>query len=166
MTVWPSLAARWDGRQLARWIYSIGLGKGLLPFNLTVGKLLAFATAPAILPLYFLTVIPGIGIPGLFWIKNSHCKRYRLTNRRVIVEYALGAAEERALALDRFDSIAVEVLPGQEWYHAGDLIFRLGETETFRLAGVPRPEAFRQTCLKAHHSYVGVDQARAAGVAS
>ena len=32
MTVWPSLAARWDGRQLARWIYSIGLG---IPFLLT-----------------------------------------------------------------------------------------------------------------------------------
>jgi hypothetical protein len=30
---------------------------------------------------------------------------------------------------------------------------------------VPRPETFRQTCLKAHMSYVGVQQAKAAGVA-
>ncbi len=32
--------------------------------------------------------------------------------------------------------------------------------ETFRLAGVPRPETFRQTCLKARMSYVGVRKAR------
>jgi hypothetical protein len=44
-------------------------------------------------------------------------------------------------------------------------VFRLGQTETFRIAGVQRPETFRQTCLKAHQSFVGVAQARAAGAA-
>jgi len=43
--------------------------------------------------------------------------------------------------------------------NAGDLIFRLGATETFRLEAVSRPEAFRQVCLKSHRAYVGVKQA-------
>jgi hypothetical protein len=33
--------------------------------------------------------------------------------------------------------------------------------ETLRLLGVSRPETFRQTCLKAHAAYVGVQQATA-----
>jgi hypothetical protein len=44
-------------------------------------------------------------------------------------------------------------------------VFRLGQTETFRIAGVPRPETFRQTCLKANMSFVGVQKLRAIGAA-
>jgi len=60
---------------------------------------------------------------------------------------------ERWVELSRFDAIDVIVRPGQAWYPAGDLIFRKGQVETFRLEGVSRPETFRQTCLKAHHGY-------------
>ena len=49
-----------------------------------------------------------------------------------------------------FDAIDVQVMKGEGWYHAGDLVFRRGTVETFRLCGVSRPEAFRQTCMKAH----------------
>ena len=69
--------------------------------------------------------------------------------------------EEASVSLDKFDAIEVVVQPGQDWYPAGDLIFRLGATETFRLAGVSRPESFRQTCLKAQLSHVGVQKALA-----
>jgi hypothetical protein len=85
--------------------------------------------------------------------------RYRLTNRRVIIERGLAAREEQYVDLDRFDAIDVVVLPGQEWYPAGDLIFRRGTVETFRLRGVMRPETFRQTCMKAHQAFVGVRKA-------
>ncbi len=61
--------------------------------------------------------------------------------------------------LDGFDSIEVDVRPGQSWHHAGDLVFRSGATERFRLEGVSRPEAFRQVCLKAHFAYQGVQAA-------
>jgi hypothetical protein len=50
----------------------------------------------------------------------------------------------------------VDVRPGQEWYPAGDLIFKKGQVETFRLPGVSRPESFRQTCLKARQSFDAV----------
>ena len=77
-------------------------------------------------------------------------QRYTLTNRRVVVYKGLLIQEERSVALDRFDKVEIDVLPGQAWYDAGDLIFRLGNTETFRLAGVSRPEAFRSQIIKAH----------------
>ena len=98
-------------------------------------------------------------------VKNPFCRRYRLTNRRVIVEQPFGGDEVQSVSLDRYDAVDVEVEPGQEWYPAGNLIFRLGDVETFRLVGVPHPQAFAQTCLKAHAGYAGVLQARQTGAA-
>jgi hypothetical protein len=86
--------------------------------------------------------------------------RYRLTNRRLVVQKGLRPLDERWVDFDRFDSIEIQVLPGQEWYPAGDLIFRNGPIETFRLAGVSRPETFRHTCLAARQGYVGAAASR------
>ena len=72
----------------------------------------------------------------------------------------------KSVALDRFNAIDIVVQPGQAWFKAGDLVFRQDQVETFRIWAVPRPETFRQTCLKARHSYVGVQQAAAAGFTS
>lgn len=163
MVVWPSLAARGDGRMFGR-IFANDALAGVLPFNITLGKLLAVACIPLILPLYFFTVLPRIPLVVAGWT-NPWCVRYRLTNRRVVVEQPFGGGEQKSVSLDHFDSISVEVLPGQQWYHAGDLVFRQGQVETFRLAGVPRPETFRQTCLKAHQSFTGVARARSLGFA-
>ena len=68
--------------------------------------------------------------------------------------------EDKAVDLDRFDRIDIDVVPGQAWYHAGDLVFRLGNVETFRLEGVSRPAAFRETCLKSHLAHATVKQSR------
>jgi hypothetical protein len=77
------------------------------------------------------------------------CRRYRLTNHRVLILRGYTAAEEASIGFEDFDSIEVKVLPGQEWLETGDLVFLSGEKEVFRLRGVSRPEPFRQTCLKA-----------------
>ena len=53
----------------------------------------------------------------------------------------------------------IEVESGYEWYDAGDLVFRQGEVERFRLEGVSRPEAFRQVCWKSCQAFVGVQDA-------
>jgi hypothetical protein len=142
MTVWPSIAATPIGRAFGR-LFTIRAGVGFV----TVGNLIALAAIPIMLPLYFLRKFP-------LWIE-----RYRLTNRRVIVERGVKGRIEQFVDLDRFDAIDVIVHPGQEWYPAGDLVFRRGATETFSLRGVLRPETFRQTCLKAHQAYVGVRKA-------
>lgn len=163
MTVWPSLGAtaygRWWGRR-----FENQLGITLFGLPITVGRLLALVSIPFILPLYFHMLIPRLPLV-VFGIPNPGCRRYRLTNRRVIVEQAFGGGEQQSVSLGRFDSIEVETLPGQAWYPAGDLIFRNGQIETFRLSGVPHPESFRHTCLKAHAGFVGVQKARDMGSA-
>jgi hypothetical protein len=145
MTVWPSNAMFWLGRVLG------GFYAQRFPdiYFLRIGNLWALLSIPIALVLFFMRVAPWIG------------QRYTLTNRRVVVYKGLLIEEERSVALDRFDKVEIDVLPGQAWYYAGDLVFRLGNTETFRLSGVSRPEAFRSQVIKAHMAYVGVKKALA-----
>ncbi len=142
MTVWPSVARYAVARFLGS-LYSLNLGF----YVLRLGNIIALATAPIGAILYLLRVAPFIGT------------RYRVTNQRIIVERGLTGKEQRSVQLDRFDNIETVVRPGQSWFNAGDLIFRLGKTETFRLEAVSRPESFRQICLKSHQACVGVAQA-------
>ena len=142
MIVWPSIARLPLGRFLGR-LYECPYGF----YIFTVGNILALLSAPLAMVLYFLKVLPGIAI------------RYRLTNRRVVVERGMLGVYERGVELDRFNAIDIEVRPGQAWFDAGDLVFRLDQTETFRLAGVSRPDAFRRTCLKSQQSFTGIRQA-------
>jgi hypothetical protein len=58
--------------------------------------------------------------------------------------------------LDGFDSIAIKILPGQQWLHCGELIFKRGGTEVLRLSGVSRPEVFAQVCLSERNALLGV----------
>ena len=145
MTIWPSIAVFSAGRFLGK-LYSIRW-PGVYIFRL--GNLLALLCA--ILPaplLYFCRLLPRVG------------RRYTLTNRRVVIQTPITGVDLNSIDLDGFDSIEIEVLPGQAWFDAGDLSFRRGGSEVFRLAGVSWPEAFRQSCLKSHRAYVGVAQAR------
>lgn len=144
MTVLPSTSyyapIRWLGSLMA-------INAGVYIFR--VGNLIALASIPLAIPFFFLRFLPFSGV------------RYRLTNRRLIVESAMIYSEQKSVALDRFDSVEIEVLEGQEWFNAGDLIFKLGEVETFRLDAVSRPETFRRTCLEAQRGFVGVKNALA-----
>ena len=163
MTVWPSLSATGIGRFWGR-LYSIDVGVRPFGVPLTIGMLLALVSIPFMLALYFLMRLPRFPLV-VIGITNPFSWQYRLTNRRLITENPFGRGELKSVALDRFDSIEVVVEPGQAWYKAGDLVFRLGQVETFRIWGVPRPETFRQTCMKAHLSFVGVQRARSTGAA-
>lgn len=145
MTVWPSVASTSLGQWLGR-LYRICSGWG----PISVGRLALLVTIPLGLMMYFSIRMP--------WA----IRRYRLTNRRVIVERGINPKVEQYVDLDRFDAIDLIVKPGQEWYAAGDLVFRRGPIETLRLPGVSRPEPFRQTCLKVRQSYVSVAAAQPA----
>lgn len=147
ITFWPSVASQQLlglplGQMLGQ-LYQMQVG----PYVFTLGNLFCLLTIPLALVLYFKRVGPFVAT------------RYRLTNKRVVVERGLTNREERSVSLDRFDSIEIEQPAGYAWYDAGDLVFRLGKTETFRLAGVSRPAAFREILWKAHRSFVGVKQA-------
>jgi hypothetical protein len=141
MTVWPSIAATGLGRLIGR-LCGNKTGFGFF----TLGKLFALACIPLALPIFFYMLLPGVS------------RRYRLTNRRLIVHRWLTDSVDKAISLDDFDTIEVVVRPGQEWYPAGDLIFRKGPVEVFQLSGVPRPDVFRQNCLKTRTAFVTVRQ--------
>ena len=143
MTVWPGIASMALGRWVGR-LAGNRLGYGF--FNL--GKLLALATIPVSLAVYLWRLMPGA------------CRRYTLTSRRLIVQLGLTAKDGPSIGLDEFDAIQVALLPGQDWLHAGDLLFQCGGKEVFRLGGVSRPEAFRQVCLKARNALISGRQVR------
>jgi hypothetical protein len=162
MVVWPSVSAMAFGRFWGR-LFAIETGFPLFGVPITIGRLFALASIPFMVAFYFLMRLPRF--PGvILGIVNPWCWQYRLTNRRVVVENPFGG-ELKGVSLDRFDTIETVVEPGQAWFKTGDLVFRQGKVETFRIWGVPRPETFRQTCMKARMSFVGVQQARAAGQA-
>ena len=149
MTVWPSVSAMSLlglplGEMLGR-LYNIRAGF----YIFTVGNLICLLSIPVALVLYFKRIGPFVG------------QRYRLTNRRVVVERGLSHVEEKSVQLDHFDRIELRVRPGQEWYDSGDLVFMDGSVEKFLLEGVSRPEAFRMVCEKARQGYVGVKEALA-----
>jgi hypothetical protein len=145
MTVFPTLGATPAGRLIGR-LCGIRAGFGFF----SLGKLMALLLIPVGIGMFVVSLLPGV------------IRRYRLTNRRVVVQAGLTAIDERWVDFDRFDTIDVEVLPGQEWYPAGDLVFRRGPVETFRLAGVSRPESFRHTCLAARRGYLGARESNPA----
>jgi hypothetical protein len=145
MTVWPSIAQSAIGRAMGQ-AFAI---KWPDIYVFRLGNLLALLAIPVALPLFFMRIAPFVGT------------RYVLTNRRIVVLRGIIGKEEKFVDLDRFDSIEIDVKPGQAWYEAGDLLFKLGNVETFRLEGVSRPAAFRATCLKSQISQAGVKKALA-----
>jgi hypothetical protein len=141
-TCWPTIAAHPLGRLVGR-LAAIPLG--MRP--LTLGNLLALATIPLSLAVFAWQLMPYL------------CRRYTLTSRRVVIRKGFSAVPGPAIGLDEFDTIDVEVLPGQAWFHAGELVFRRGPDEVFRLSGVSRPEIFRCVCLKVRDAMLAVRNA-------
>lgn len=141
-TVWPTIAATGAGRLVGR-LAAVQLGPRKF---FTLGKLLTVATIPISLFVFAWQLLP--------WI----CRRYTLTNRRLVIRKGYSAVEEKSIDLEAFDSIELEVLPGQQWLHSGELAFRRAETEVFRLSGVSRPEVFRQVCLQSRSALVSVNE--------
>lgn len=143
MITYPSMGATPFGQTLGR-LYSIRAGLGNI---LTIGNVIAVLSIPQALLLFVLRILP--------W----NCTRYRLTNRRVVVEKGLKAKVDKEVSLSHFDRVETVVQPGQDWYPCGDLVFYNGQIETFRLLGVPHPESFKNTCLKAARGFAGVKKA-------
>ena len=140
MTVFPSIGGTSIGQTLGR-LMNIKAGFGNV---LNLGNLIALLSVPLVLPLIAINLNPFNG------------RRYRLTNRRVIIERGWRGVEERSVGLGSFDTVDLLVQPGEDWFPCGDLIFRKGNLESLRLSGVPHPEGFRRTCLKMQRAYAGV----------
>ncbi len=139
-TTWPTIGAFGFGRLAGR-LCAIELGIGRF---FTLGKVMALATIPISMSVYAMQLLPFV------------CRRYVLTNRRVIIKKGYGSVEEKSLDLDGFDAIEVKVLPGQQWLHAGELVFSREGTDVFCLSGVSRPDIFRRLCLVSRSAMLSV----------
>jgi hypothetical protein len=139
-TRWPTIAATPAGRLVGR-LCGMSFGWSRV---FTLGTFWAVATIPISFTVFAWQLMPFV------------CRRYRLTNRRVIIQKGLSAVEGPSIGLDEFDAIDAEILPGQEWLRAGELIFRRQGREVFRLPGVSRPEPFRHACLEARTAMISV----------
>ena len=133
---WPTITATTPGRLVGR-LAAVGPGFGTI---LTLGVLLSVVTLPISLAVYAWQLMPFVA------------RRYRLTNRRIVIQRGLTPVEAASIAYEDFDTLEVETLPGQTWLHAGELIFQRAGQEVFRLSGVSRPEVFRQVCLDAQNA--------------
>ena len=133
---WPTITATTPGRLVGR-AAALGPGFGTI---VTLGVLLSVVTLPISLAVYAWQLMPFVA------------RRYRLTNRRIVIQRGLTPVEGASIAYEDFDALEVETLPGQAWLHAGDLVFRRDGQEVFRLSGVSRPEVFRQVCLDAQNA--------------
>jgi hypothetical protein len=140
MVVWPTIGATRAGRLVGQ-LSAIGSDSGRF---FTAGKAMAVLCIPLALAVFVWNLLPFV------------MRRYRLTNKRVVVHRGYSGVEERAVGLDAFDGIDIIRLPGQEWLRSGEVAFQLAGQEVFRLSGVSRPEAFREVCLKARKAYVSV----------
>jgi hypothetical protein len=138
--VWPTIGALPAGRLVGR-LAAVRLGVGEF---FTLGKLLALASIPLSLAVFGWQLMPFV------------CRRYALTNRRIIIRKGLLPVDEKWIGLEEFDTVEVEVLPGQEWLHAGDIVFKRSGNEVMRLMGVSRPEVFRQVCATSRSAMVSV----------
>ena len=101
--VWPTIGATRAGRLVGR-LAAVRLGWGEF---FTLGKLLAVATIPLSLAMFGWQLMPRV------------CRRYALSNRRIIIRKGLMPVDERWIGLDEFDTVDVEVLPGQQWLPSG-----------------------------------------------
>src|SRR6185503_513333 len=99
MTVWPSVAMYGPGRALGR-LYAIRWPD---VYIFRLGNLIALASIPFALPLYFLKILHFVGT------------RYTVTNRRIVVLRGIVGKEEKSVDLDRFDTVEIATQPGQAW---------------------------------------------------
>ena len=139
---WPTITATAPGRWAGRFA-TIGPDFGTV---VSLGTLLSIATLPVSLAVYAWQLMPFVA------------RRYRLTDRRIVIQRGLTPVDGDSIGYDEFDAIEVETLAGQEWLHAGELVFRRDGKEVLRFSGVSRPEVFRQVCLEAQNARLAVDR--------
>lgn len=144
-TVYPSIAAGAISR-------TIGSICDMIPVRIGGVKLSAL--------LFSLPLAP-LALTGYIWLKFFG-PRFVLTNHALQTRGAMSDRLIREVALGEIDNIAVDVLAGQSFYHAGDLILlKAGGDEIATLAGVGRPARFRQVILEARDARLLNDAALA-----
>lgn len=122
-----------------------------------------YALAPGVVGLakrlIYTVILAPVGwllLAPLFMLRFAPfiCRRYAVTNRRVMIQRGIKPKASQEIALAEIDD--VRVVPGSvdSFYFTGDLeIVSRGEVK-MKLAGVPEPEGFRWAILNAMAAWV------------
>jgi hypothetical protein len=115
-----------------------GLGKRLIRLIVTA-------------PLGWLVLAPLFAVR----IAPFLCKRYTLTNRRIMIQRGLRPAPVAEIALADVDGVRIVPDSVDEFFRSGDLeVISRGEVK-MRLAGVSEPESFQRSILSAASAWAG-----------
>jgi len=136
LVTWPSVSATAWGQFLGRWYAN---PYGVPVFN--VGNLCVLLSIPIAVPLYLRNFAPRFAT------------RYRITNRRILVERGVKGNIEKALSLDEFDQVTFSTKPGQAWFRSADVTFFNTGEPILELPGVPYPTGFVKTCRNAQAAF-------------
>jgi hypothetical protein len=82
------------------------------------------------------------------------CRRYTLTNQRLMIRKGLRPTARQEVALSAIDDVRVVPESLDAFYRAGDLEVLSGGQVVLKLPGVPEPESFRQSILNAVRAWV------------
>ncbi len=106
-----------------------------------------------------LFVLPTAPIGVLLYVTTKlFGERYVLTNRSVQRWAVIGAKQFQSVTLTDVAEIEYVQLPGQEYYHAGDLILRNAKGDSvMRISGVKDADVFRQIIEKIRDARVGTE---------
>jgi Bacterial PH domain len=128
-TVWPSVT------EVSRPAANLGAA-------LTRTRVLAPLAWLLMAPLYFKKILPFLA------------KRYRLTNRRLMVCRGIKAKPKQEIALADIDEVRIVEGSFHPFYKSADLEVVSGGQVKLRLPGVPEAEGFRQSILNALMAWV------------
>src|SRR5262249_38614922 len=82
------------------------------------------------------------------------CKRYTLTNRRLMIQRGLKPRPIKEIALADIDDVRLEPASIDEFFGTADLdVVSKGQT-ALKLSAVPEPENFRRAVLNAAPAWV------------
>ena len=132
-TIFPSIGGTSIGKLMGMLYDSIPIPIGSLKLSHLIFPL---PTAPLAVLVFFYLKIFG--------------EAYVLTNRSMRRRSALGNRLIQKVLLNDIEQVVVDQKPGQAFYPAGDILLlgKKGET-LMTLAGVSRPDVFRQSILEA-----------------
>ena len=142
---YPSIASTGLGRLLGRIYESFSVPIwGIKLSNL----LFVLPTAPIGVLLYTLNKLTG--------------ERYVLTNRSIQRWAVIGLRQIQSVTLTDVNEIEYVQLPGQEYFHAGDLLLKNAKGDTvLRVQGVQDADIFRQIIEKARDARIGAEESLA-----
>jgi hypothetical protein len=141
---------------------------GVVPPQLGEGRireawpsLLGVAPGPAALgkklvQSWFLTPVGWLVLAPLFALKFAPfvCKRYTLTNRRLMIRKGLKPVAVSEVPLDQIDEVRLDPAQVDPFFVSGTLEIVSKGQVVLTLPGVPEPEGFRHAIINAVKAWV------------